>query len=48
MRNFMQPNRHILALASGILGGAFPNTMSNISISNRCIGSRFYCQNDVW
>jgi|694.fasta_scaffold00020_57 hypothetical protein len=30
MHNFMQPNRHILALACGILGGAFPNTMSNI------------------
>lgn len=28
MHNFMQPNRHILAC--GILGGAFPNTMSNI------------------
>lgn len=26
---FLQPNRHILAIASGILGGALPNVKSN-------------------
>ena len=30
IRNFLQPNRHILAIACGILGGALPNTMSNM------------------
>ena len=28
-QQFLKPNRHILALAAGILGGALPNTKSN-------------------
>ena len=30
LNNFYEPKRHILALASGVLGGALPNKNSNM------------------
>ena len=31
IKEFYKPNRHILALAAGIIGGSLPNQISNIN-----------------